>query len=31
MVAVIFSTETSRHVNYGVPKQHWTSSINSLQ
>jgi len=26
MVAVIFFTEQSRHVNYSVSNQHWTSS-----
>jgi len=25
MVAVIFCTEQSRHVNYSVSNQHWTS------
>ena len=28
MVALIFCTETSRHVNYNVSNQHWTSSSN---
>jgi len=31
MIAVIFCTETSRHVNYSVSNQHWTSSIKPLQ
>ena len=31
MVGVIFCTETSRHVNYSVSNQHWTSSRKLLQ
>jgi len=31
MVAVIFCTETSRHVNHSVSNQHWTSSSKPLQ
>jgi len=31
MVAVIFCTETSRHVNYSVSNQNWTSSSKPLQ
>jgi len=31
MVAAIFCTETSRHVNYRVSNQHWTSSSKPLQ
>jgi len=31
MVAAIFCTETSRHVNYTVSNHHWTSSSKPLQ
>jgi len=31
MVAAIFCVETSRHVNYSVLNQHWTSSSKPLQ
>jgi len=31
MVAAIFCTETSRHVNYSVSNQHWISSSKPLQ
>jgi len=31
MVAGIFCTETSRHVNYSVSNQHWTPSSKLLQ
>jgi len=31
MVVVIFCTETSRHANYSVSNQHWTSSSKPLQ
>jgi len=31
MVAVIFCTETSRHVNYNVSNQYLTSSSKTLQ
>jgi len=31
MVALIFWTETSRHVNYSVSNQHWTLSSKPLQ
>jgi len=31
MVAVIFCTEISRHVNDSVSNQHWTSSSEPLQ
>jgi len=31
MVEVIFCAETSRHFNYSVSNQHWTSSITPLQ
>jgi len=30
MVAVIFCTETSRHVNYSVSNQHWTSGVAAI-
>jgi len=31
MIAVIFCTETSHHVNYGVSNQNFTSSRKPLQ